>query len=70
MPGRLRNGVHTVTISAPDGCDGKAVRSIRIDVKPRHTHKHTSSTHGTHTHGKDAAGGVARDDGGPSHQEH
>lgn len=70
MPGRLRPGMHTVTISAPDGCDGKAERSIRIDVKPRHTDKHTSSTHGKHTHGKDAEGGVARDEGDPSHQEH
>jgi hypothetical protein len=46
----LQPGKHTITIEAPDGRGGKISKPITVNVRLPESGKHTSRTHGIHTH--------------------
>lgn len=60
----LTPGRHTITVTAPDGCGGKASRSFGLEVLARPRAKHSSVTHGQHTHERNpgVAGGAMKED--------
>lgn len=45
----LRPGVHRISLTANDGCEGKATATIQIEVKSPPSRKHTSLSHPDHT---------------------
>jgi len=46
---KLRPGLHTISLKAPDGCGGESMVSLQIEVKAPISRKHTSLTHPGHT---------------------
>jgi hypothetical protein len=47
--GVLQPGLHEVTLRAPDGQGGEVTGSVRIQVQPRPSAKHTSRSHPGHS---------------------